>query len=400
MNRANAHFLLLNIGHFLDHLVMLVFATVAALALSREWGMDYAALVPYATPGFVAFGVFSLPAGWLADRWSREGMMVVFFVGVGVASIATGFARTPFEIATGLFVVGMFAAIYHPVGLTLVYESASRAGSAIAANGVWGNLGVGSAALITGFFIDNGGWRAAFVWPGVVSIALGAAYALLMRDRLSGAVHRRAAANAKPLTRQAIPRGLVLRVTAIVLATTAVSGIIFQSTTFALPKVFDERLRDIASSASDIGIVVFLVFALASSGQLVVGRLLDAIGPRATFMIVTAIQALFFALMPGLGGWPAVLVAQGFMLGAFGQIPINDYIIGRLASPERRASIYGARFVVTFVVLAAALPLIAWVHHNWGFDVLFGILSVSAAIVFAIASLLPSRIPEASANPA
>ena len=72
--RERLHFLLLNVGHFLDHLFMLIFATVAALTLTREWGLGYADLLTYATPGFFAFGVFALPAGWLADKWSREGM--------------------------------------------------------------------------------------------------------------------------------------------------------------------------------------------------------------------------------------------------------------------------------------------------------------------------------------
>ena len=102
--RERLHFLLLNVGHFLDHLFTLIFATVAALALHREWGLGYADLLKYATPGFFAFGVFALPAGWLADKWSRDGMMSVFFVGIGLSSIATAFARTPLEIAIGLFV--------------------------------------------------------------------------------------------------------------------------------------------------------------------------------------------------------------------------------------------------------------------------------------------------------
>src|SRR5439155_10291387 len=120
--RDRLHFLLLNVGHFLDHLFTLIFATVAALALHREWGLGYADLLKYATPGFFAFGVFALPAGWLADKWSRDGMMSVFFIGIGFASIVTSFARTPFEIGLGLFVIGVFAAIYHPVGLAIVVE--------------------------------------------------------------------------------------------------------------------------------------------------------------------------------------------------------------------------------------------------------------------------------------
>ena len=161
MNRDRAYFLLLNIGHFLDHLFMLIFATVAALALYREWGINYGELLAYATPGFFAFGVFALPAGWLADRWSRDGMMVVFFIGIGLSSIVTSFATTPLQVGIGLFIIGMFAAIYHPVGLAIVTMKWKNTGMRIAANGVWGNLGVASAALITGYLIDHGGWRLA-----------------------------------------------------------------------------------------------------------------------------------------------------------------------------------------------------------------------------------------------
>ena len=114
------NFLFLNIGHFFDHLFMLLFATVAALTLSRQWGMGYAELIPYATPGFIAFGVCALPAGWIADKWSRKGMMTIFFIGIGASSIATSLAQTPLQISAGLTAIGVFAAIYHPVGLALV----------------------------------------------------------------------------------------------------------------------------------------------------------------------------------------------------------------------------------------------------------------------------------------
>ncbi|MGI9355317.1 MAG: MFS transporter, partial [Rhizobiaceae bacterium] len=170
------HFFFLNVGHFLDHLFLLIFATVAALVLTAEWGLTYSQLIPYATPGLIAFGVFSLPAGWLADRWSREGMMVVFFIGIGLASTATSFAQNPIQIAAGLFVVGMFAAIYHPVGLAMIARGGRSMGLDIAVNGVWGNMGVGCAALLTGLLIDQTGWRAAFWLPGIFSVIIGLAY--------------------------------------------------------------------------------------------------------------------------------------------------------------------------------------------------------------------------------
>ncbi len=402
-SRDRLHFLFLNLGHFLDHLLTLVFATVAALALSREWGLSYSALIPYATPGFIAFGVFALPAGWLADRWSREGMMAVFFVGIGLAAICTSFARTPVEIGFGLFVIGVFAAIYHPVGLALLIERASKSGTgmAIGINGVWGNLGVASAALITGYFIDNGGWRLAFIAPGIASILIGLAYISLFRaDMMPGAAGKRAksAGAAAPMTPDL--RMLLIRLSAIIFFTTAVSGIIFQSTTFALPKVFEERLTGIAGSATLIGWLAFLVFAIASIAQIIVGRLLDRLGPRTVFIGVATIQVVFFSVMPGLADWAALVVALAFMLGAFGQIPINDYMIGKLARSDLRASIYGVRYIVSFAVLAAALPLIAWIHQGWGFDRLFQVLALAAVAILAAVWLLPRRLPDPEPVPA
>lgn len=332
-------------------------------------------------------------------------MIAVFFVGIGLASMATSLAATPLQIGIGLFVVGIFAAIYHPVGLALVARQQAGMGMAIAVNGVWGNLGVGSAALITGYMIDTAGWRAAFLWPGVLSVLLGFAYLALAWPEIAGRNGQRgvvkaataAAPAGAPSPANPDMRALMIRLSAIIFFTTAVSSIVFQSTTFALPKVFDERLGGIAGSATAIGWLAFLVFAVASMAQLVVGSLLDRLGPRTVFLGVAAIQIVFFLMMPGLTDWAALAVALAFMLGAFGQIPINDYMIGRLARSELRASIYGVRYVVSFMALAATLPFIAWVHQTWGFDMLFRILAVSAAAIFLAVALLPSRLPVAEA---
>ncbi len=415
MNQDRTYFLLLNIGHFLDHLFMLIFATVAALALHVEWGVSYAQLLAYATPGFFAFGVFALPAGWMADRWSRDGMMVVFFIGIGITSILTGLAQTPFQIGAGLFAIGVFAAIYHPVGLAIVTLNWRDTGMRIAANGVWGNLGVASAALLTGYLIDNGGWRAAFVFPGLFSIATGLIYLALRRNNIRQEHETISPPATKGHERLSLStRRLLIRVSSIVFLTTAVSSVIFQSTTFALPKMLDESVGGLAldlagwvSAAEDgkgevatvIGLLAFIVFAVASVAQLVVGRMLDRYGPRRVFMVVASMQILFFAMMPGLKDAAALAVALGFMLGAFGQIPINDFMIGKMASGSMRARIYGIRYVVSFAVLAIALPLIAFVYDNWGFDTLFRILAFAALIILLAAALLPRKLPSANLLP-
>ncbi len=147
-----------------------------------------------------------------------------------------------------------------------------------------------------------------------------------------------------------------------------------------------------------VGAFAFAVFAIASMAQLVVGSLLDRLGARPVFMGAAAVQLVFFALMAGSReGW-ALVLALGFMLGAFGQIPINDFMIGKMASGAARARVYGIRYVVSFTALAAALPLIAFVYERWGFDTLFYVLSGAAMVIFVLVTCLPRKMPVAASG--
>ena len=392
MRGQRLNFAFLNVGHFLDHLFMLIFATVAALRLTEEWGMSYAALIPYATPGFIAFGICALPAGWLADKWSREGMMVIFFIGIGASSIATALANTPIQMALGLLAIGAFAAIYHPVGLAMVVHGREKTGVPLAVNGVFGNVGVAAAALITGYFIDTGGWRNAFVLPGMISVGLGVVYAAIVRVGREQSVYDRAATVATESTSRgaaSVERSVFIRLFSIIMLTTAIGGIIFQGTTFALPKIFDERLTDIAGSATAIGGYAFLVFAIAAIAQLYVGYLLDRHSARTIFAVIAGLQAVLFAIMYQLTGLAALLVSTAFMLFVFGQIPINDVLVGRITKSEWRARMYGIRFILNFTVMASTLPVIAGIHANWGFGMLFVAMAIAASATFAAVLMLP-----------
>ena len=391
--RDKSEFLFLNIGHFLDHFFMLIFATAAALRLATEWGMTYAELIPYATPGFIAFGVCAIPAGWFADKWSREGMMVIFFVGIGLSSVFAGMASNPIQIAAGLTAVGCFAAIYHPVGLAMVVQGKTKTGVLLAVNGVWGNLGVASAALLTGFLIDISGWRSAFCLVGFLSIGIGLSYWRFIKNNPATAVEKQIKTSSSG---SAISSNL-LRVFSIILITTAIGGLVFQSTTFALPKVLTERLTDLSTSATMAGWYAFLVFSIAAGGQLVVGTLIDRFPVKTIFAIVAALQAVFFAVMMHLSGTMALLVSIAFMLVVFGQIPINDVLLGRVVQSEWRSRAYALRYLVTFSVMATAVPLIAWIHSRWGFDRLFAVLAVAAACIFLAVLMLPKTTNESAA---
>ena len=388
MQRSHIRFLFLNVGHFVDHFFVLIFATAAALQLTAEWDMSYAELIPYATPGFVAFGLFAIPAGWLADKWSREGMMVIFFVGIGASSVFSSLANSPFEIGLGLTLVGTFAAIYHPVGLAMVVQGRDKMGMPLAINGIFGNMGIASAALLTGLLIDTAGWRSAFLIPGIASMILGMLYLVFEYSgrKIETVQSPIAGENTQVAT---MPKNMLIRIFAVIFFTAAVGGIIFQSTTFSLPKVLDERLANPTGTATLIGLYTFLVFSIAAFAQLVVGYLVDNHSVRTVFAWVAILQSIFFAIMIQLTGMAALIVAIAFMLVVFGEIPINDVLVGRMARNEWRSRAYAITYIIGFTVSALTVPLLAWIHGSWGFGVLFALLSGLALLIFIAVLFLP-----------
>ena len=146
----------------------------------------------------------------------------------------------------------------------------------------------------------------------------------------------------------------------------------------------------IAGTTTWVGIYAFLVFSVAALAQLVVEYLVDNHSVRTVLAVVALLQSIFFFAMTQLQGVAALLIAIAFMLVVFGQIPINDVLVGRIARSEWRSRAYAFRYVVSFSVMASALPLIAWIHGTWGFGMLFSVLAFAAFAIFLAALLLPA----------
>src|SRR6201998_2863510 len=246
MNSPSRVITFVNAAHFIDHYSMLIFAA-AVIIMGPALGMAYSELLPYATPGFVAFGAGSLLTGWLGDRWSRRHMMVIFFIGIGAAMIAVGFVQPPLQLGAALLLIGIFASIYHPVGTAMIVSYADRLGREMGINGVFGNLGGASSALVTGVIGQYLGWRFAFIVPGIVTILIGIAFALMVvhEDRKGS---KQAGAQARVAKEDMWRVILSLLIVVIAISTT------FNAVTVALPKLFAERL-DFTKSPALLGLI-------------------------------------------------------------------------------------------------------------------------------------------------
>jgi MFS family permease len=310
---------------------------------------------------------------------------VLFFFGIGASMFATGFAQEPWQIAFGLSVTGAFAAIYHPVGIAMLVASPEKMGRLLGWNGLWGNLGLAFAALATGALVDFAGWRMAFFVPGVACFIAGFAFLALVKD--PGKVRK----TSRSIGLHVDAR-MMGRIFAVLLIATACGGIIFNSTTVSMPKVFDERLRALTQTNFGIGLLVAGVYTIAAFAQVLMGALIDRVELRRLMIGVALAQIPLLAIAAQLEGWQMLVAALAMMLAVFGQIPLNDAIVGRYCADEFRARVLAVRYVVSLGVASVAVPLVAGLHHSpGGFRNVFLVLAALASGMLVASLFFPSR---------
>ena len=377
-----------NVGHFIDHYAMLIFAA-AVIVMGPTMGMTYSELLPYATPGFIAFGAGSLVTGWLGDRWSRRHMMVIYFAGIGLSMISVGLVQSPLQLGIALFSIGLFASIYHPVGTAMIVSYADKLGREMGINGVWGNFGVASSALITGAAGEFLGWRWAFILPGAVTLVAGVLFArAVAHEDRSG--FKQAAAQARVAKSDMWRVILALLITVIAISTT------FNAITVALPKLFAERLSDMTHSPALLGIIAAGVYVFGAATQYNIGRLIDRHSLKAVSVPLSLVLAPFLYFAATLSNVSLIVVAIGIIIGLFGQITVNEAIVGKYTSEEWRSRAYAVRYFVGFSAAGASVGLVAWLYEQGGFIMMLHSFAALSVLVILAALILPPELPAAT----
>jgi MFS family permease len=368
----------LNWAHAIDHYVLLIFPTVV-LSLEAFYRRPYGELIALGTPCFVAFGVFSLPAGWLADRWSRRNMMVVFYAGCGLSLIAAALAPSPVMLGAALFLLGVCAAIYHPVGMAMLIEASQARGRTLAFNGVCGNLGAALAAGITALLAYWLGWRAAFLVPAVLCLVTAPFFFFSVQDDR----HHAAGRDTRPGVRLTPALAATMFGLFILIALTA--GLIFNAITVALPKIVEERLgQDVPLVA--VGGLATAVFMCGALAQLAVGRLVERIAPH---LLLTAIAAIGLAgiVWAAMASGPILMLALALvMVAIYGQVTVNDMVIARYTADAWRGRVYAVRYFLLFLSAGAAVAMIGRFHQQGGFELVL-MLTAAVTFIFLVAAI-------------
>lgn len=377
---------LLNLGHAIDHMFLLIFA-VAVTSIALDFGIArWEDLMPYSVAAFFFYGVGSLPAGRLGDRWGRRPMMLMFFFGMGASAILVSQTQTPLQLAVALSVLGCFASIYHPVGIPMLVQHASRPGWTIGVNGLCGNLGVALSAIVTGFLIKHDGWRAAFLWPGLICIGCGVLFALSKATAPPPSLASKATAHERHASGISLPKLLLV----MTLASTSAS-LLFNFSTSSNFEMLNDRLRDVSRDPAWIGMLLAGIYTVASLTQLVVGQLIDRYSLKRLYLAMAGMQAVLLAIASQCQGWSFFIMQLLFMAAIFGAIPFTDAMTVRYVDDRIRSSVSGMRLAVSFGASSIAVWLIGPVVKQAGFSALLWLMTCCALCTLLVISQLPER---------
>lgn len=392
MTPARRQVVFINTAHTFTHYCLLILATAVLAMVTQDraiFGGDFGPILALGTAMFVTYGLGALPMGWLAGKFGRRVMMTAFFLGTGFFMAMAGLMDSPVGIGVALGLMGCFAAVYHPIGTAVLVEAAGeKVGRAMGINGVFGNLGVATAPIVTAFVAATLGWRWAFILPGIACFTVGLFY---WREPEFDAV--KAGGGARPFAE--IPRTVVRRAVMILLAIAAVSGLVFNAYTLLIPKLMQERLANSPDLLPVVGLLAFLATICGGVTQFTVGRMIDSRTLKMVFLplgiaVVPGLLALSF-----LEGW-LVLPVAGLVAGCvFGQVTVNETMTARYVAPELRAKLYSIRFTVGFMGAAVASPLVGFLHEATGsLAVAMVVLAGVAVVTLICAFAFPDRPEE------
>ncbi|QKJ87528.1 MFS transporter [Paramixta manurensis] len=255
---------------------------------------------------FMGYFAFQIPGGILAERTSVRKLLAISLIIWGLCATATGLVHSVPILIALRFILGVVEAVVMPSLLILTARWFSKKERS-KANTIFllGNpITILWMSILSGYLIDNWGWRHMFIVQGVPAIAWAIAWYLLIRDHpseVSWLSEDEKAAIASTLQREQEDKpemagyGMVFRSSNVL----KLSGWLFlQSIGYYgflmwLPSI----IRASSSSMSHTGWLASLPYGLAVIFMLIAGWLSDKLQNRTLFIV-----------------WPIALAALCFML--------------------------------------------------------------------------------------
>ena len=370
---------LTGVGHFGCHFAMLVFPT-AAVSLAHETGVPIAKVLGWSFWGFFLFGLGALPVGLLTDRTRAKWVVRAGVLGIGPAMMLVSLADPGLSLVFALALVGVFASLYHPSGLSLISRTVRLRGTALGINGIMGNLGIAGAPVLTAWLANEWGWRNAYLALGALLLLLGLAVSLRKIEEPRAGEVSRDEHQHHPSER--------LKLFLILMLAMTMAGLSYRAVTVAQPAYFEEQVKLISYGAA-----TSLVYLIGTLGQYIGGRLADRYDLRVVYLLFHVISLPFVLWTAAASGSLLLGVSAVFLFFGLGMQPIENSLVARFTPDRWRSTGYGLKFTVTFSIGALSVWGVERIIEQSSISAVFlavGI-TVSLTILFAALILFASR---------
>jgi len=375
-------------GHFMSHFNMLVFPAVV-LPLAGRLKMDMAYILDLSFWMYCLFGVTALPWGMIADRWGSKSLFLIYYLGAGCSGLAAAaWIDHPSRFSMALAMIGLFSGIYHPIGLGMISKEIKRVSLGMAYNGMFGNLGLATAPLLTGVLNWIWGPSAAYLSLGMLNL-LGVGLIVVL-PRIE--VHQSESKSSDD------GNGL-LTAFLILLVAMMLGGIVYRGATVILPAYFELKnqvifqwLSSIAGGGLSKNLVatafVSFIYIIGMLGQYAGGRSAERFDLRFCYLTFHAITIPAAFLMAFAVDLPLVFLALIYFFFLLGMQPIENTLVAKFTPKKFHHSAFGSKFVLTFGVGALSVKMIKIIETVFSLETVFYALGLTSIILVGVIVVL------------
>ncbi|UCH22587.1 MAG: MFS transporter [Deltaproteobacteria bacterium] len=371
-------------GHFMSHFNMLVFPAVV-IPLTASMNLTMAEVLGISFWMYLLFGLTALPWGLAADRWGAKPLLLLFYLGACLAGLGAALqidSSAGFGIA--LAAIGFFSGIYHPAGLGLISKEMKRVSVGMGYNGIFGNLGLTTAPLLTGFVNWLWGPRSAYLVLGALNF-LGLLLLLSLPISKSGQIK----------TAVSTEENGLLGAFLILLIAMMLGGIVYRGATVILPAYFELKNQEIfhwlssiigGSLSKNLVATSFtsVIYLVGMIGQYTGGRIGERYAPKMGYLIFHAVTVPVAFLMAMAGNISLIVLAVFYFFFLLGMQPIENTLVADFTPKRFHHSAYGTKFVLTFGVGAVAVKMAAAIETTVGIQAVFPALGMTSLILVGV----------------
>lgn len=380
-------------GHFMSHFNMLFFPALV-LPLAHFYQTDLSDVLSRSFWMYCFFGITALPWGIAADRWGSRKLMMIFHIGAGMCCIGAGiWMENILFMSAWIAGIGVFSGIYHPSGLGWISRSVTRISFGMAINGIFGNLGLAVAPLISGLINWKFGIKAMFFFAGVLNFI--GILLLIILPVLS---------ESKQSKSTDFDRKKMITPFLILLSAMMLGGVAYRASTIILPAYFELKNQAIfdffiqffkgISPNLIATISVSSAFVAGMIGQYTGGRVAEHYDLRRCYLIFHLITIPLAIIMTFVSNLFLIVITMIFFFFMLGMQPIENTLVAKLSPPHFLHSAYGTKFILTFGVGSLSVKMVAAIERYMEMSSVFLIVScVSTLLVLSILGLITVTQP-------